>query len=349
MPCYKPLIRAEQLGKWTKAKDGHYYHPAKIFSSENLEQFNYYTQSTAYNKFEIIPCQNCIGCRLEYSRQWANRGYLETQTQPNAWFLTLTYDDEHNFIPEEIIITTGETFTEIDPEYNWKGCLVPKDLKQFNKNLRQIMKRKYNHDGIKIMACGEYGSKERRPHWHEIIWNCPLPADSFYKPRIDWEKNIYYQNKIIEQAWGKGLINITEANWNTIAYVARYITKKIKGKESEIYYAIQGEIKEIFRTSRQKGIGYDYYQKHKEEIYEKDQILIKNNKGLHYIQPPKYYDNMYEKENPEKMKQIKIKRKQKQINNLKLKALTTSLTAYEQLQVEMAYKNDKILSLKREL
>lgn len=354
MPCYSPLLRCEEVGKWQKAKDGHLFHPAKIISTNNLEAFNYYTKSTAYFNFDIIPCNNCIGCRLDYSREWANRGYLEAITQPNAWFITLTYDDEHNFIPEEIILPTGHSFTELEPG-DWKGSLQPNDLTQFMKNLRQIMKREYNHEGIKFIACGEYGGEGRRPHYHLILYNCPFPTDSFYEPRIDWEKNTYFQNKIIERAWGKGIVNITEANWNTIAYVARYITKKIKGKESDLYYAVQGEIKEIFRTSRgnektgHSGIGYDYYEKHKDEIYRTDQIMIKNNKGIHYVRPPKYFDNMYEKENPERMKEIKRLRKVMTIANLKVKAQKTSLTAWEQLQVEQLYKDDQLKSLKREL
>lgn len=352
MPCYKPMIRCEELGKWTKAKDGHLYHPAKIFSSQNLEALNYYTKSTAYNNYQVIPCGNCIGCRLEYSREWANRGYLEMQTSKNAWFVTLTYDDEHNFIPEEFITKDGFSFTDmnIENEYSWKGCLQPDDLVAFMKNLRQIFKREYNHEGIRFLACGEYGSKLKRPHYHLILFNVPFPTDSFYKPRIDWEKNLYFQNKIIERAWGnKGIINICEATWNTISYVARYITKKINGKESEIYYAVQGEIKEFFRTSRNNGIGYQYFKDNMNNIYKTDTILIKNNKGIHYITPPSYYDKMYEKINPEHMKQIKIIRRKKAIDNLKKKALTTSLTAWEQLQVEQSYKSEKLLALKREL
>ena len=190
MSCYKPLIRCEELGKWTRAEDGHLYHPAKIFSTQNLEALNNYSKSTAYHNYQVIPCGNCIGCRLDYSREWANRGYLEMQTSFNAWFVTLTYDDEHNYVPEEFITDTGFSFVDLNPEneYHWKGCLQPKDLTQFIKNLRQIFKREYEYEGIRFMACGEYGSKARRPHFHLILFNVPFPQDSFYKPRIDWEK-----------------------------------------------------------------------------------------------------------------------------------------------------------------
>lgn len=46
-------------------------------------------------KIVLIPCGRCIGCRLEYSRQWANRCMLELQYHDSAYFVTVTYDDEH--------------------------------------------------------------------------------------------------------------------------------------------------------------------------------------------------------------------------------------------------------------
>lgn len=373
MPCYNPLVRVEDLTKWVKAKDGHKYHPAKVYSTRDIEKDRYFF--TGYTKSEIIPCGNCIGCRLDYSRRWANRGYLEAQTSHDTWFVTLTHDDEHHFIPEEIILSDtgkiiipnenekidGITFTEIE-EIEWKGCLIPQEMVTFMKSLRQIMKREYKVDGIRFILCGEYGTINKREHYHLILYNCPLPPETFYNPRIDWKHEVYYQNTIIERAWSreesingkkkliqKGIINICEANWNTIAYVARYITKKVNGKESELHYAVQGEVKEFFRTSRNKGIGYDYYIQNKEKIYKNDKIMIVNHSGTHYTTPPKYYDDMYEKENPTHMKLIKEQRKKRQLYNLRAKAMTTSLTAWEQLQVEMAYKEESIKALQREL
>ena len=47
--------------------------------------------------FVKIPCGQCVGCRLEYSRQWAIRCVLESKLHPpmSCWFLTFPYAD-HN-------------------------------------------------------------------------------------------------------------------------------------------------------------------------------------------------------------------------------------------------------------
>lgn len=347
MTCYKPKIRAEDLTKWVKAKDGHLYHPAKIFSTDRLEEFDQKFRVGNY-KYQQIPCKECIGCRLDYSRDWANRGYLEGLQWNQNYFVTLTYDENHINIPEELTTTEGVTYTEIE-ELEWKGILVPKELQQFLKNIRQILKREFNHDNMRFIACGEYGAQNggKRPHYHLILFNCPLPIESFYKPRISWNKDTYFQNEILERAWSKGISNISEANWNNIAYTARYITKKINGKESEDYYAMQGQIKEFLRSSRKPGIAKGYYDEHKKEIYEKDQILIRNREGAFWVSPPKYFDRLYEKEDPEHMAWIKKERERKQLNALKVKALTTSLTRWEQLQVEMDYKEEATTALGR--
>lgn len=351
MTCYKPMIRVEDLTKWEKAKDGHLYHPSKLFSSDRLENYDrdeYSRIRQKWGNYQIIPCKNCIGCRLDYSREWANRGYLEAKCWKNNYFITLTYDEDNLPYEEEIQDNNGITYTDTIEELPWQGTLNPNDMTRFMKNLRKIFERKKKEINIRFMGCGEYGDNTRRPHYHLILFNCNLPKETFYDPHITWNKDTVWKNKWIEQAWGKGMTQIGECNWNSIAYVARYITKKINGNESEEFYAMQGERKEFFRASNQPGIGGIYYEKHKEEIYKNDKILIKNLTGVHWIKPPSYFDKLYDKEKPEEMEKIREKRKQEHFNQLQLKGKTTSLTRWEQLQIEKTSKEDTSRALKRD-
>lgn len=354
MPCYEPLIRIQYNDKWVKAADGHLYHPAKIQSAtetlgERLEDIDLKNGNIKYKlnsnyEYTIIPCGNCIGCRLEYSREWANRGYLEAKCWEQNWFVTLTYDENHITVLEETETKRGFTFIN---EGDWNGTLVQEDLTQFMKNLRQIMKRDYNEDGIRFMACGEYGSEGERPHYHLILFNCNLPIETFFESRII-NKEVYYRNKIIERAWTKGISNISEASWNNIAYTARYITKKINGKLSDEYYCEKGQKKEFFRVSRMPGIGEIYYQEHKDEIYKYDCITIKNKQGTISCKPPKYFDSLYEKENPEAFKKIKERRKKQAINGNKIKDETFSYGRLQNLEVEARTKEEQTQKLIRE-
>lgn len=337
------MIRIEDLNRPYKTKDGKTAYKATIYKpSDDYRELEKMHDFGTY-KHDIIPCGKCIGCRLEYSREWANRGYLESKLWEQNYFVTLTYDEEHLPMMEEVEDENGFTYTN---DGEWKGTLKPKDLHDFMHDLRQHMKREYKQDGIRFMACGEYGEEGERPHYHLILFNLNLPTETFFEPRII-NKNTYFRNTIIEKCWKKGISNISEADWNNIAYTARYITKKINGKESSEHYAMMGQEKEFFRVSRMPGIGEGYYQQHKEEIYARDEIIIKNTTGTIATKPPKYFDKLYEEEEPEKFKKIKEKRKRLAKRSEIFKDETFSTGRLEHLEIEERTKEEKTQKLIR--
>jgi len=69
-----------------------------------------------------LPCGQCIGCRLERSRQWAIRCVHEASMHENNCFITLTYAPE--YLPPD-------------------GGLIKSDFQKFIKRLRKsIFKKK---------------------------------------------------------------------------------------------------------------------------------------------------------------------------------------------------------------
>lgn len=209
MPCYHPKIRVEDTTKWETAKDGHAYHPAKIFGWQELDQpelDKLRMTLKPYEDFKLIPCRNCIGCRLDYSRQWANRGYLEMKYHKETWFVTLTYDDDHLPLPDEVTTkvkikydkntgkeyqTGGITYTD---NGNWTTGILRQDhFTKFLHDIRQVYKRETGKDGIKFMGCGEYGDPKKtfRPHYHLILYGIEFPQETMFEPRFK-EGNIYF-------------------------------------------------------------------------------------------------------------------------------------------------------------
>lgn len=60
--------------------------------------------------------------------------------------------------------------------------------------------------------------------------------------------------------------------------------------------------------SRKPGIGRKWFEDHKDEIYKKDEIIIRKYKGgTMKVKPPKYYDKLYDIENHENLEKIKEK------------------------------------------
>ena len=96
-----------------------------------------------------LPCGQCIGCRLERSRQWATRLMKELRLHNHASFITLTYDD--NNLPK-----TADGVPTL--------CL--RDMQLFLKSLR----KHFQPVQLRYFQCGEYGEKTQRPHYHMILF-----------------------------------------------------------------------------------------------------------------------------------------------------------------------------------
>lgn len=269
MPCYRPLTcwrsRTGRLpsGGWPvvfKAQDG--------------------IPSTKMS----VPCGQCIGCRLEYSRQWAVRCMHERQMHDESCFLTLTYDQDN---------------------INDMASVYKRDVQLFIKRLR---KRLTNGLGLKIryFMCGEYGDRSSRPHYHGLLFGYNFPDKELFKRHDGID---YFTSKELDGLWsieGKtiGFSLISEVTFESAAYVARYATKKITGERAKEYY--DGKESEFALMSR--NIGKEWLEKYKEDIYNYDSVV---EEGGIKMRPPKAYDRMIDKMGEkfvERMKKIREKR-----------------------------------------
>lgn len=268
--------------------------------------------------WEVIeaPCGQCIGCRLDYSRQWAIRITKEAEQWPQSWFVTLTYDQENLPWVDTVNTETGELVLG--------NPLFPKHLTKFMKDLRDHWRYHYNHQNIRFFACGEYGEKYQRPHYHICLLNMPIPEELLEAAGNNELGDTYYNCPTIEKIWGKGIVKLGALTWQSAAYVARYIVKKQKGQGSDAWYKSRGQIPEFTRMSRKPGIGREWFEQHKEEIYKNDEIFLPKRNGAIRLKPAAYYDRLYDLEQPEQMQKIKETRKQKAVKARRLKLAKTT-------------------------
>lgn len=233
----------------------------------------------------IVPCGRCIECRLERSRQWAVRCVHESQMHDEKCFITLTYSDDH--------IPCGEK----------AYTLNPRDLQLFMKRLR----KKYG-EGIRFFACGEYGDKYGRPHYHACIFGLDFEDKKLYSERDGIR---LFDSASLTSLWSLGDCKVGDVTFESAAYVARYIMTKKIGRQAR-YYEDMGIEPEFTRMSRRPGIGASWYEKFKSDIYPHDYTVIR---GGIKTRPPKYYNNKYELDNPQQMEYIKNRRKEMAIKN----------------------------------
>ena len=60
-----------------------------------------------------LPCGQCIGCRLERSRQWAIRCVHEASLHKQNAFITLTYSDDNLPDPPTLRVDHFQKFMRI--------------------------------------------------------------------------------------------------------------------------------------------------------------------------------------------------------------------------------------------
>ena len=311
MSCYKPLIRLYNPDD--REQSGQVYSLAR-FSQLSGKQLKY--EDLIYNpKIMLIPCGQCIGCRIRQREDWTTRIELEARDYPKdqVWFITLTYDDDH--VPG-MIVKTGEVMRKV--QYTWKPgekrpssvqILLYEDIQKFLKRLRKAYRGK-----LRYFVAGEYGEQTARPHYHMILYGWkPTDLENLYKIH----HNGYCTSKWLADLWGMGQIQIAQAVPETYRYVAGYVTKKmyeIDGKKANAYYEL-GQTKPFACMSLKPGLGDHYYQEHKEEIWRQGYIQCTNGKQA---QIPRYYEKQMEAENPQRLWRIKQNRQKNAIEQKRL-------------------------------
>lgn len=289
-----------------------------------------------YDEF-TVPCGKCVGCRLDYSRQWAVRCYHEASLYEDNCFITLTYAPEH--LPEG-------------------GTLVKEHFVLFMKRLREKFARGIrDEDGnviyqkeekIRVFYCGEYGGKYGRPHYHALLFNVDFPDKTFWRNSQakagrgkKAESYKIYRSKILEELWPYGNCEIGSVSFESAAYVARYMMKKVKGKNAAEHYRVVDPITfEIFdrlpefaEPSRNPGIGRPWLEKYHTDIFPDDSCTIISVKGKTSVSVPRYYSNWFKVSYPDDYERIKEKRVEK-VNKAPVKEKTFErLAVREKIQV----------------
>lgn len=215
-----------------------------------------------------LPCGKCLECRLDYGRQWAVRCIHEAQMHPKNCFITLTYSDEHLPGPK----------------------LVYRDFQLFMKKLRKLQ-----NDPIGVFVTGEYGDKNKRPHWHAIIFNwCPSDAvpDQYNERTCDQT----FTSQTLDRIWAKGKANFGEVTFKSAGYVARYAAKKlVHGNDDEHEYH------PISKKSSKHAIGKKWLEKYWPDIFNYGEVHLQDPKTREIIKTsiPRYYEKWFEKNHNE--------------------------------------------------
>lgn len=318
-----------------------------------------------------IPCGFCDHCKLLARKEWTYRLAKEAESYAadEVLFLTLTYDDAHLSYAQDYLpfnVREDGELALIDAP-----TLRKSDLQLFLKRLRRWYDYHFSDDPgykpLRFYACGEYGSTTQRPHYHLILYGL---SDSVLRSppnsvtMYSRSKGGYlYNSSVLSQLWDKGFSVFSVASFECMQYVAGYCLKKLPSisRESDdlLFYGAldQDPVFEYFRGkprvarspdrvepmfahgSRKPGIAHSWYEAHKEEIWSEDLFRIKHGDKVFSCKPVRYFDYLYDLEDPVSMMMIKQKRRAhavelKKVNTSSLKNSNLSLSAQYQKNID---------------
>lgn len=161
---------------------------------------------------------------MTYRQVWAGRIQLEARCHAASLFFTLTYSPE--FLP--------------DPPQ-----LEPDDLQKFLKRFRKAISPRR----IRFFACGEYGSRSLRPHYHGVFFGIECNIDNA---------------NILKKAWSLGHVQVAELSPARASYVAKYVCKDVSADDK----VPEGWQREFARMSNKPGIGALYVDRMAEKVNE---------------------------------------------------------------------------------
>lgn len=222
--------------------------------------------------YVYIPCGKCYECQNDTRAAWAFRAKYELQEHPNAFFITLTYDNEHLLSEGCVIQPLDKQKSYIDRvmcdkpiNRKWDSCIFHREhMEKFLKNLQKEFKR-YKYDFIyeksfyfdkkgkkqykdivkplfwgdnliRYYATSEYGDFSHRPHHHALLF-FPLKMR-----RVDVQM-------LCRHCWKFGNVDVgKDCRDAAINYVAKHQVKSCQGS------ALQRQLRPICKyVSRYNG------------------------------------------------------------------------------------------------
>lgn len=175
---------------------------------------------------------------------------------------------------------------------------------------------------LKYFHCGEYGSVCRhgldldavecplcnvgRPHYHAILFNCEFNDLVAYGETPSGETR--YTSPELENLWKYGFVDVGGVTFQSAAYTARYIMKKITGDLAEDHYKRITELGEVLTlapeyASMSQGIGLAWYEKYKSDLWPSDEVPVPGHGVVKKV--PRYYEERLKDEDEELHEEIK--------------------------------------------
>lgn len=192
---------------------------------------------------------------------------------PASSFVTLTYSDE----------------CLQSPSLNYR------DYQLFMKRLRK------RFGPVRFFMCGEYGETTWRPHFHACLFGVFFEDREVFSTR---QGVTLWTSRTLSALWPHGHSTFGAVTYESAAYVARYVVKKITGDAADAHYQVchpdTGElvpvVPEFAQMSRRPGVGKPWFEKFHSDVFGRDAVVLP---GGVKVRPPRYYRELLDQIDPD--------------------------------------------------
>lgn len=170
---------------------------------------------------QVVRCNSCLACLAYRQGGWLVRLRQEMKDSGGAYFVTLTYDDEH------LPMFTPKAWNVLDRTP--VPCVSKKDIQKLHMDMRKRFQQGFYTDRslvpfggkpitidlssfvhFKFYLTSELGPEGKRPHYHGLYFH--LPEDPFLVENL------------FRTLWGKGFVYVEPAQTEAAgAYVTKYL------------------------------------------------------------------------------------------------------------------------------
>lgn len=217
-----------------------------------------------------VSCGKCLECQRQKSIEWSFRIMDECSVHEQNCFITLTYNEES--LPDPPFVSRRE---------------VQLFMKRIRKEIAPLK--------IRFFACGEYGKKNQRPHYHAILFG--------YFPNDCWLWKIedgieLYRSPMLEKCWTYGFSSVGKVTEKTALYCAKYMNKYAydNGKQLRSAYPDDPDCPffdkitpPFIQMSNRPGIGFD-------SVYKCDLNSDRIYRNGRWTKIPRYYLKVMERD-----------------------------------------------------
>lgn len=124
----------------------------------------------------------------------------------------------------------------------------------------------------RFFCAGEYGDENGRPHYHAVLFGVRF-EDGCYLGKSPAGFKLY-RSADLSSLWRQGHCSYGSVTFESAAYVARYVVKKVTGEAAVAHYGQRRP--EFAQMSRRPGIGSRWLERYWTDVFPSGKVVIRD-------------------------------------------------------------------------